>query len=67
MKFSDLKTEQLSWPAVKAINGASYRRIALKYGIPTRTMEDWVAGRRSPPPYIIKLIAFCEAVEKDEK
>ncbi len=27
-------------------------------GIPLRTVEDWEAGRRTPPEYIPKLIAY---------
>ena len=27
-------------------------------GIPVRTLEDWEAGRRTPPEYIPKLIAY---------
>jgi len=27
-------------------------------GIPVRTLEDWEAGRRTPPAYIPRLIAY---------
>lgn len=27
-------------------------------GIPLRTLEDWEAGRRTPPEYIPKLLAY---------
>ncbi len=27
-------------------------------GIPVRTLEDWEAGRRTPPEYIPKLLAY---------
>lgn len=27
-------------------------------GIPLRTLEDWEAGRRSPAPWVIELLAF---------
>ena len=27
-------------------------------GIPIRTLEDWEAGRRTPPEYIPRLIAY---------
>lgn len=27
-------------------------------GIPVRTLEDWEAGRRTPPEYIPRLIAY---------
>lgn len=32
------------------------RQIALKYGIPQRTVEAWSAGDRTPPDYVLKLI-----------
>lgn len=27
-------------------------------GIPIRTLEDWEAGRRTPPEYVPRLIAY---------
>lgn len=27
-----------------------------RYGIPSRTLEDWEKGKRTPPPYIITLL-----------
>ena len=36
-------------------------------GIPVRTLEDWEAGRRTPPEYIPRLIAYQLAYEKLSK
>ena len=33
-------------------------------GIPVRTVEDWEAGRRTPPDYIPKLISYQFKYEK---
>ncbi len=33
-------------------------------GIPLRTIEDWEAGRRKPPEYIPRLIAYQLMYEK---
>ena len=33
-------------------------------GIPVRTLEDWEAGRRTPPEYIPRLIAYQLEYEK---
>ena len=37
-------------------------------GIPIRTLEDWEAGRRTPPEYVPRLLAYMlkyeELVEK---
>ena len=37
----------------------SVRRIALQYGIPTRTVENWASGARTPPEWQIPLIAYA--------
>ncbi len=44
--------------------GISMRRLALRFGIPTRTVECWAAPEGSPnhrdcPPYVLLLIAEC--------
>ena len=40
-------------------------------GIPVRTLEDWEAGRRTPPQYIPRLIEYQlkyeELVKKSKK
>lgn len=33
------------------------------FGIPKRTIEDWEQGRRTPPPYVVELIAY--KIEKE--
>ena len=38
--------------------GMSRKEFSEHTGIPVRTLEDWEAGRRTPPEYIPKLIAF---------
>lgn len=35
-----------------------------RYGIPSRTLEDWEKGKRTPPPYVITLL---ERVIKEDK
>lgn len=40
-------------------------------GIPVRTLEDWEAGRRNPPEYIPRLLAYQikydELVEEERR
>lgn len=40
-------------------------------GIPIRTLEDWEAGRRRPPEYVPRLLAYMlkyeELVNKERK
>ena len=41
--------------------GLSQRALSDKFGIPRRTIEDWEAGRRTPPDYVVRLLAAaCE-------
>lgn len=37
----------------------SQRQLAIRYGIPVRTVEDWCAGHRSPAPAMLPLIAYA--------
>ena len=38
--------------------GMSRKAFSEHTGIPVRTLEDWEAGRRTPPEYIPRLIAY---------
>ena len=38
--------------------GLNRKEFSEHIGIPLRTLEDWEAGRRTPPEYIPKLIAY---------
>ncbi|MCR4788115.1 MAG: transcriptional regulator [Lachnospiraceae bacterium] len=38
--------------------GENRKEFSLHTGIPVRTLEDWEAGRRTPPEYIPRLIAY---------
>ena len=29
-----------------------------RFGIPLRTVQDWHGGRRTPPDYVVELIAY---------
>lgn len=42
---------------LKSIHGGSLRTIAQEYDIPLRTLEDWDAGRRNPPEYVLEFLA----------
>ena len=50
--------------------GLSRKEFSEHVGIPVRTLEDWEAGRRTPPEYIPRLIAYqlkYEECELDEE
>lgn len=38
--------------------GLSRKEFSSHVGIPVRTLEDWEAGRRTPPEYVPRLIAY---------
>lgn len=38
--------------------GMNRKEFSEHTGIPIRTLEDWEAGRRTPPEYIPRLIAY---------
>ena len=44
--------------------GETRKEFSLHTGIPVRTLEDWEAGRRTPPEYIPRLIAYQLEFEK---
>ena len=45
-------------------NGLSRKEFSIHTGIPVRTVDDWEAGRRTPPDYIPKLISYQFKYEK---
>ena len=51
--------------------GMSRKAFSEHTGIPVRTLEDWEAGRRTPPQYIPRLIEYQlkyeELVKKGKK
>lgn len=48
----------------KLIGTMSKRKFAQKYGIPIRTLEDWLAGRRTPTDYVVALLSKVVEYEK---
>ena len=44
--------------------GLTRKEFSLHTGIPLRTLEDWEAGRRTPPEYIPRLISYQLKYEK---
>lgn len=46
--------------------GLSRAEMSRQFEIPVRTLEDWDAGRRTPPPYVEKLIIEkLQAISKE--
>lgn len=45
--------------SISATCDISARQIALQYGLPTRTVENWASGTRTPPEWQLPLIAYA--------
>lgn len=43
--------------SIRARTGLTRAAFAAEYDLPLRTLEDWEAGRRQPPPYVIRLLS----------
>lgn len=43
---------------IKAASGFTQRQLSEHLEIPLRTIEDWLSGKRSCPPYVLSLIEF---------
>lgn len=44
--------------ALRAETGLNRKQFAEHFQIPLRTVEEWEAGRRKPPEYILRLIKY---------
>lgn len=44
---------------IAADAGLSLRGLARRFGIPQRTMENWSAGARVCPPYVLSMMMEC--------
>lgn len=38
--------------------GLSRKEFSEVYGIPVRTLEEWEAGRRNPPEYVVRMLSY---------
>lgn len=44
------------------MSGMTMAEISRRFGIPYRTIQDWSAGKRTPPEYVLRLLD--EALKK---
>lgn len=49
---------------IRTSYGLTQAAMAERFGIPKRTIEDWDAGRRNPPDYVIRMILRLLELEK---
>ena len=57
MRGDDMDTAK-TIKELRESTGMSRKEFSEHTGIPVRTLEDWEAGRRTPPEYIPRLIAY---------
>ncbi|MEF9921951.1 MAG: helix-turn-helix domain-containing protein [Anaerovoracaceae bacterium] len=57
--------ERSEWvKEIRKTTGMNRKDFAEHLGIPLRTVEDWEAGRRTPPEYIPRLIEYTLKYEE---
>lgn len=66
MKRFDNYTTDLTIRELRHQTGMTQQAFSDFFGIPKRTVEDWDAGVRKPPAYVIKMIAYITQKERGE-
>lgn len=56
---NDMTIQQL-----RKSTGMSQSKFSSYFGIPTSTLQDWEHGRRTPAPYIIRMMERILELEK---
>ena len=49
---------------LRECKGMNRKEFSEYTGIPIRTLEDWEAGRRTPPEYVPRLLAYMLKYEE---
>ena len=70
-KFYGFQKEELTTVSISDLRSSirlSRSEFSRRYGIPIRTLEDWEAGRRTPPEYVVSLLerVVKEDIKKEE-
>ena len=53
---------------IRMQTGLSRKEFCERFSIPLRTMEEWEAGRRKPPEYIPRMLAYyVQILYKEQK
>lgn len=53
--------------AIRASTGLSQAAFAARYEIPKRTYEAWEIGERTPPLYVVRLLAAAVLASEDSQ
>ena len=60
-------THDFNFRKLRQISGLTQAKFAQEYGVPQRTLEKWDTGERTPPPYVIELLAADVITELAEE
>lgn len=66
-------SHDLTFKKLRQVSGLTQAKFAQEYGVPLRTLEKWDTGERTPPPYVIELLAagvitnLAESAESEEE
>ncbi|WP_022750493.1 helix-turn-helix domain-containing protein [Lachnobacterium bovis] len=68
-KKEELKNQIETLKNIRADLGLNRKQFSEYMDIPIRTLEEWEAGRRKMPDYVLRLILYYSKMEKilDEK
>lgn len=55
----EMGKDGLTVKSIAAAVDISMRQLAMTYGLPYRTVQDWAAGARKPPEWQLPLIAYA--------
>lgn len=60
---SRIEIQQIELKKIREQTGLNRREFADYFEIPLRTVEDWEAGKRKMPPYLLRLISYKVKIE----
>jgi putative transcriptional regulator len=47
--------------------GIGQTELSKRFEIPLRTVQDWHAGRRNPPSYVVNMVVKLLIIERNKK
>lgn len=62
---TDLEYQVKSLKKLRELTGLNRKEFSEEQGIPLRTVEDWEAGRRKMPDYLLRLLAYKIRMEEN--
>ena len=63
-KLKYIENQKSSLKKIREELGMNRTEFSQYIGIPLRTLEEWEAGRRQMPEYVLRLMAYYTKVER---